>query len=291
MQTGGVLDIPDQAIASADLPATMSDTTVFSNATGKAYLLTLVVKAGGTVELPVDSVSIDALNGITVTAASLNNAGNGSTATLTPTLVSNATAKAYVLTLEVAAGGTVTVPADSVSIDAVNGITVTAAAINDAGNGATATLTPTLVSNATGKIYMQTLEVPSGGTVELPAASIASDDLPTSMTDTTIFSNDAAVVYAANGTFTNGLVVDARAPVLSFNTATYVTEVGTITMGSNGKYTNDWTTAFSAAPIVVLTYGEAVSTNTAFTTLLSTTSGVFNGTASVLMNFNATGLK
>ena len=104
-------------------------------------------------------------------------------------------------------------------------------------------------------------------------------------------SNDSGVVYAANGTFTNGLVVDARAPVLSFNTATYVTEVGTITMGSNGKYTNDWTTAFSAAPIVVLTYGEAVSTNTAYTTLLTTTNGVFNGTASVLMNFNATGLK
>ena len=62
-------------------------------------------------------------------------------------------------------------------------------------------------------------------------------------------------------------------------------------MGSNGKYTNTWTAAFGTAPVVVLTYGEAVSTNTAYTTLLTTTNGVFNGTASVLMNFNATGLK
>ena len=255
------VSVPADSLETTDLGAGNLPTdviaTAFSNDTGKVYAQTLEVVSGGTVTVPADAVSIDAINGITVTAAAINDAGNGTTATLTPTLVSNATLKVYAQelvatttvtipddsiavgkigagtlpddvigqsisnlagyvyasnvnvtaggALVIEAGGTFTVPVDAVSIDAVNGITVTAAALNDAGNGATATLTPTLVSNATGKVYMQTVEIPSGGTVTLPDASIASAALPAAIINSTIVSNATLVVDGATGTFSTSI--------------------------------------------------------------------------------------
>lgn len=65
-------------------------------------------------------------------------------------------------------------------------VTSTAAQLNAAAGGSTATLTPTLVSNATLKVYGQVLEVVSGGTVTLPAASIASAALPAAIANSTL---------------------------------------------------------------------------------------------------------
>ena len=252
VQTGGVIDIPDASIASADLAASLTDSTLFSNSTAKVYVQDLQATTSFTV--PADAVSIDAINGITVTAAAINAAGNGSTATITPTLASNATMKvyaqelvatttvtipdnaiavgkigagtlpddvigqsisnldgyAYASNVNVTAGGafvidtggSFTVPADAVSIDALNGITVTASAINNAGNGSTATLTPTLVSNATAKAYIADLEVLT--TVSVPADSLEVGDigagsLPTDVIATS-FSNATGYGYCSNFT-------------------------------------------------------------------------------------------
>jgi hypothetical protein len=128
--------------------ATITPTTV-SNLNANIVGSNLVITTGGTVTVPADAISIDAVNGITVSAAAINAAGNGTTATLTPTTVSNLNANIVGSNLVITTGGTVTVPADAISIDAVNGITVTAAAINAAGAGTTATISPTTATVGT----------------------------------------------------------------------------------------------------------------------------------------------
>jgi hypothetical protein len=49
-------------------------------------------------------------------------------------------------------------------------VTANAATLNAAGGGTTATLAPTLVSNATLKVYAQTIVVPAGGTLTIDSA-------------------------------------------------------------------------------------------------------------------------
>jgi hypothetical protein len=129
---------------------------------------------------------------VTANAATLNAAGGGTTATLTPTLISNATLKVYGSNLVVVTGGTVTLPSASLASTALPATIANS----------------TLISNATLKVYGQTLEVVSGGTVTLPAASIASAALPATIASSTIVSNATLKVYAqtivvpAGGTLT-----------------------------------------------------------------------------------------
>lgn len=72
------------------------------------------LKIGGT-EVTASAAELNIMDGVTVTASQLNAAGNGSTATLTSTLVSNAASKVYCSNLVVKTGGTVTVPAGSIA--------------------------------------------------------------------------------------------------------------------------------------------------------------------------------
>jgi hypothetical protein len=87
-------------------------------------------------------------------------------------------------------------------------VTANATTINAAGGGTTATLAPTLISNATLKVYGSNLVVVTGGTITLPSASIASAALPATIADSTIVSNATLKVYAqtivvpAGGTLT-----------------------------------------------------------------------------------------
>lgn len=71
LTVNGSVSLPDASIASADLPATMSNTTLFSNQTAKAYMSNLVVKAGGSVSLPAASVATDALAAKTLLVGSV----------------------------------------------------------------------------------------------------------------------------------------------------------------------------------------------------------------------------
>jgi hypothetical protein len=148
---------------------------------------------------------------VTANATTLNAAGGGTTATLAPTLISNATLKVYGSNLVVVTGGTVTLPSASIASSALP------TTLSDA----------TLISNATLKVYGSNLVVVTGGTVTLPSASIASTALPATIANSTIVSNATLKVYAQTVVIPSGgtLTLDAtvfRHAVSNLFTATTI---------------------------------------------------------------------
>jgi len=270
-KAGGTVTLPAASIAAAALPASITASTLLSNDTLKVYGSNIEVKTGGTVSLPDDALEVGDIG-----AGSLP-------ADVVAQNLSNDTAYVYGSNLTVKAGGTVTLPADSVSLDAVNGITASASEINSAGAGSTATLTPTLISNATLKVYGSNLEVVAGGTVSLPddalqVADIGAGSLPTDVIAQNL-SNDTAQVYGSNLTVVAGGVVaiNGKEAVVASSTTRQMIQSGTFT---NGSATVAFSTAFGATPVVVCTWQDDVTGVTSITngsisaTAISTTTFV-----------------
>ena len=134
-------------------------------------------------------------------------------------------------------------------------MTATAAQLNLAGGGSAATLTPTLVSNATLKVYGSNLVIKAGGTVDLPAASVASTALAASITDSTLFSNNTAKVYASN------LVVKAGGTVTVPDGSVGVAALGTggvIPANSMASLTNAAVTLFTGKTLSFITLTNVI---------------------------------
>ena len=123
-------------------------------------------------------------------------------------------------------------------------VTATAAQLNAAGGGSATTLTPTVVSNATLTVYGSNLTVKAGGSVTVPAGSIAAAALGTGLTDAQV-SDNISVSNITGQVYCSNLVVKAggtvAVPAASIATASLAgTLYSAVLVTDNGLGTN-WT--------------------------------------------------
>lgn len=129
-------------------------------------------------------------------------------------------------------------------------VTATAAQLNAAGGGSTATLTPTLITNNTLKVYGSNLVIKAGGTVDVPAGSVAAASIAAgTMANTMIISNTLSqyvgtnVDIVAGGRLTIGTGGTVTVPAGSVAAASIAagTLSGAMTLGSTLTGTNGMT--------------------------------------------------
>jgi hypothetical protein len=187
----------------------------FSNTTAQVIGDTVTLEPGQAIQLYSQATN------------KLCRANGANPATMTDvTTISNATLKVYGLTLEIASGGTVTLPAASIASTALPATIANS----------------TMFSNLNANIVGSNLVVTTGGTVILPSAAISSAALPASIVNTTTFSNQNAFVYGSNITARSGGTATLSGTVVlgGLPTSTNTFSVSGTAWNSNG-YVCVWT--------------------------------------------------